>query len=163
MGGTESLAYEQWPVFDAELAREKVPEVVINAYGGKEFSFGPEYIIPKPLDPRLITKVATAVARTAMETGVARKHITNWDAYEVELMKRMGTYNQLINTLHLKAKSDLKKIVFANADNYTVLKAIQVVKREKIAVPVLLGPKEDIEAIAIENGLNIEGLQIIDH
>ena len=147
----------------AELTKEDVPETVNTAYQSRNLVFGREYIIPKPLDPRLITKVATAVARTAMETGVARKHITNWDAYEVELMKRMGTYNQLINTLHLKAKSDLKKIVFANADNYTVLKAIQVVKREKIAVPVLLGPKEDIEAIAIENGLNIEGLQIIDY
>ena len=145
------------------LTKEDVPETVNTAYKSKNLVFGREYIIPKPLDPRLITKVATAVAKAAMESGVARKNITDWEKYEVELMKRMGTYNQLINTIHLKAKSDLKKIVFASADNYTVLKAIQVVKREKIAEPVLLGSKEDIEAIAAENGLNIEGLQIIDY
>ena len=147
----------------AELTKEDVPETVNAAYKSKNLVFGREYIIPKPLDPRLITKVAAAVAKAAMESGVARIHINDWEKYEVDLMKRMGTYNQLINTVHLKAKRELKRIVFANADNYTVLKAIQVVKREKIALPVLLGCKEDIEVIATENGLNIEGLQIIDY
>ncbi len=147
----------------AELTKEDIPESVNAAYKSKNLVFGREYIIPKPLDPRLITKVATAVARAAIETGVARKHISNWETYEVELMKRMGTYNQLINTMHIKAKREPKRIVFASADNYTVLKAIQVVKREKIALPVLLGCKEDIQTIASENRLNIEGLQIIDY
>jgi len=147
----------------AELTKEDIPESVNAAYKSKNLVFGREYIIPKPLDPRLITKVATAVALAAIETGVARKHISDWETYEVELMKRMGTYNQLINTMHIKAKREPRRIVFASADNYTVLKAIQVVRREKIALPILLGCKEDIQAIASENSLNIEGLQIIDY
>ncbi len=147
----------------SELTKEDVPETVNAAYKSKNLVFGREYIIPKPLDPRLITKVASAVAKAAMDTGVARKQITDWEAYEIELMKRMGTYNQLINTMHLKAKRELKRIVFAKADSYAVLKAIQVVKSEKIAQPVLLGNKEEIQTIASENQLNIEGLQIIDY
>lgn len=147
----------------AELTKEDVPESVNAAYKSKNLVFGREYIIPKPLDPRLITRVASAVAKAAMETGVARKPITDWEAYEIEMMKRMGTYNQLVNTIHLKAKREMKRIVFANADNYTVLKAIRVVKNEKIAQPIILGNKEDINRTAEENSLNIEGLEIIDY
>ena len=147
----------------AQLTKEDVPESVNAAYNSKNLIFGRDYIIPKPLDPRLITRVACAVAKAAMETGVARNPISDWEQYEIELMKRMGTYNQLVNTIHLKAKRELKRIVFANADNYTILKAVQVVRSETIAQPILLGSPEEIQAIASENNLNIEGLTIIDY
>jgi malate dehydrogenase (oxaloacetate-decarboxylating)(NADP+) len=147
----------------AELTKKEVPEVVNAAYKSKNLSFGPEYIIPKPLDPRLITTIAPAVARAAMDTGVARKPITDWKAYEIELMKRMGIYNQLVDSVRMKAKQDPKKIVFADADRYIVLKAVQIVRNLNIARPVLLGNKQKIEHIAGENNLNISDLPIIDH
>ncbi len=147
----------------ADLAKQEVPETVNAAYQSKNIVFGREYIIPKPLDPRLITRIAPAVAKAAMETGVARKPITDWEAYEVELMKRMGIYNQLVNAVRMKAKRSPRRIVFANADNYKVLKAIQIIRRINIAEPVLLGNKTEIKKIATENRLNIQGLTIIDY
>ncbi len=146
----------------AELTKEEVPEKVNTAYKSKNLVFGREYIIPKPVDPRLITVVAPAVAKAAMDSGVARYPITDWDAYKVELMKRMGIYNKLIDDVHVKAKQAPKRILFSDADNYKVLKAVQVIRSENIAVPVLLGNKEVIEKISKENSLNIDGLEIID-
>ncbi len=146
----------------ANLAKQNVPENVNAAYKSKNLAFGPEYIIPKPIDPRLITEVAPAVAKAAMETGVARIAINDWDAYKVELMKRMGIYNQLINDVHIQAKQNPKRIIFSDADDYRVLKAVQVIIQEGIAEPILLGDKEEIEKIALENHLDISGILIID-
>jgi malate dehydrogenase (oxaloacetate-decarboxylating)(NADP+) len=146
----------------AKLAKEEVPDKVNTAYKSKNLVFGREYIIPKPLDPRLITIVAPAVAKAAIESGVARRIITDWDAYKVELMKRMGIYDKLINDVHIKAKQDPKRILFADADNYKVLKAVQVVRSENIAEPILLGNRKDIERTSTENCLNIDGLPIVD-
>lgn len=146
----------------ANLAKKDVPEKVSSAYKIKNLSFGREYFIPKPLDPRLITEVAPAVARAAMETGVARKAITDWDAYKVELMTRMGLYNQLVNDVRQKARQNPKRILFADAEDYRVLKAIQVVVQEKLAHPVLLGSRDIIEKVAADNNLSISGLPIID-
>jgi len=146
----------------ADLAKKEVPEAVNIAYHSKNLTFGPEYIIPKPLDPRLITTVAPAVAKAAMKTGMARKPINDWEAYEIELMKRMGIYNQLVNVVRMKANQDPKKIVFANADKYVVLKAVQIVRNLKIAHPVLLGNEKKIKEIAKENKLNIDDLPIVD-
>lgn len=146
----------------AGLTKEEVPEKVNTAYKSKNLVFGREYIIPKPVDPRLITVVAPAVAKAAMDTGVARHPITDWDSYKVELMKRMGIYDKLINDVHVKAKQQPKRILFSDSDNYKVLKAVQVIQSEGIAEPVLLGNKEVIEKIAAENSLNINGMEIID-
>lgn len=146
----------------AELAKKEVPEKVNTAYKSKNLVFGREYIIPKPVDPRLITVVAPAVAKAAMDSGVARHPITDWEAYRVQLMKRMGIYNKLINDVHIKAKQAPKRILLSDADNYRVLKAAQVIRNERIAEPVLLGNKELIERISKENSLNIEGFEIID-
>ncbi len=146
----------------ANLAKQDVPEHVSSAYKIKNLSYGRDYFIPKPLDPRLITEVAPAVARAAMETGVARKAITDWDTYKVELMTRMGLYNQLVNDAHQKARQNPKRILFADAEEYGVLKAIQVVVQEKLAHPILLGSRETIEKVAADNNLSIEGLPIID-
>lgn len=146
----------------AELTKKEVPESVNAAYKSKNLVFGREYIIPKPLDPRLITTVAPAVARAAMETGVARKHITDWEAYEIELMKRMGIYNQLINSVRMKAKTDPKKIVFGFCGHYNLLKAAQMVTSSKIAKPIILGNEKAIENLAKANNLKLEDIEIID-
>jgi malate dehydrogenase (oxaloacetate-decarboxylating)(NADP+) len=147
----------------AKLTKEEVPDSVNLAYQSKNLVFGREYIIPKPLDPRLIITVAPAVAKAAMESGVAQSPITDWDQYKVELMKRMGTYNHLVNEVQVKAKREPKRIVFASADNYKILKAAQLLRNEKIAQPILMGDASEIQKIACENMLNIEGFKIIDH
>lgn len=147
----------------AELAKKDVPDQVNAAYKSQNLKFGKEYLIPKPLDPRLITEVAPAVAKAAMETGVARLDIANWEQYKIDLMKRMGIYNKLVRDIRTKAKSDKKRIVFSDADNYRVLKAIEVVRSQNIAEPILLGDKKKIEEIALENELDIKGLPIIDN
>ncbi len=146
----------------AALTKEEVPEKVNIAYKSKNLVFGREYIIPKPLDPRLITVVAPAVAKAAMETGVAREPIADWDKYKIELMKRMGLYDKLVDDVRIKAKQDPKRIIFADAEKYNVLKAIQVVYREKIATPILLGHEGSIKQCAEENNLDISNFTIID-
>ncbi len=146
----------------ADLAKDDVPESVNIAYKTKNLSFGREYIIPKPLDPRLISRVAPAVAKAAINTRVARSKIRDWEAYDISLKKRMGLYNQLLEDIHVKAKSDPKRIAFADAHNYQVLKAVQVVIHEKIATPVLLGDKKEIEKTAHEIGLDLQNIQIVD-
>ncbi|MCU4176181.1 NADP-dependent malic enzyme [Carboxylicivirga sp. N1Y90] len=146
----------------AELAKEDVPDKVNAAYKSQNLMFGKDYLIPKPVDPRLITVVAPAVAKSAIETGVARQEIKDWDAYKIELEKRMGTYNKLVRDVRVKAKSDPKRIIFCDADHFKVLKAVDVVRNEGIAIPILLGDRTNIVKIAEENQIDISDLQIID-
>ncbi|SMC79959.1 NADP-dependent malic enzyme [Pedobacter nyackensis] len=146
----------------AELAKKSVPEAVNMAYNEKNIKFGKEYIIPKPMDIRLMTNVSTAVAKAAIESGVARKIITDWDAYVEELKLRLGLDDAIMRAITNKAKSDPKRVVFAEADHYKILKAAQIVKDENIAIPILLGNKEVIERIIEENALDLEGVTIID-
>nr|WP_121270644.1 NADP-dependent malic enzyme [Pedobacter schmidteae] len=146
----------------AELAKKSVPEAVNMAYNEKNIKFGKEYIIPKPMDSRLMTNVSAAVAKAAIESGVARKVITDWDAYEEELKHRLGMDDAIMRAITNKAKSDPKRVVFAEADHYKILKAAQIVKDENIAIPILLGNKEVIEKIIEESALDLEGVTIID-
>ncbi len=146
----------------AELAKKPVPEAVNLAYNQKNISFGKDYIIPKPLDLRLITEVSSAVAKAAMESGVARKHITDWDAYREELKKRLGLDDKLMRAVSLKAKGNPKRVVFAEADNYKILKAAQIVKDEGIAFPILLGNIEKIQTLIKEHNLDLSDVKIID-
>jgi malate dehydrogenase (oxaloacetate-decarboxylating)(NADP+) len=146
----------------AELAKKPVPEAVNLAYNQKNISFGNEYIIPKPLDFRLITHVAPAVAKAAIESGVARKVITDWEAYKEELKKRLGLDDKLMRAITTKAKGDPKRVVFAEADTYKILKAAQIVKDDGIAIPILLGNREKIHNLIKENHLELGDVQIID-
>lgn len=146
----------------AELAKEPVPDYVNLAYGAKNLSFGPEYIIPKPIDNRLISAVSSAVAKAAIDSGVAKLKITNWDAYRTELENRLGKDNKLMRSLANKAKSNPKRVVFAEADTYKILKAAQVVRDEGIAKPILLGNKEKIQRIAEENHIDLSDMPIVD-
>jgi malate dehydrogenase (oxaloacetate-decarboxylating)(NADP+) len=146
----------------ADLAKEPVPEIVNLAYNRKNMIFGKDYIIPKPLDPRLITVVAPAVARAAIDSGVAKSNITDWDAYKDDLSKRLGHDNKLIRVITSQAKQDPKRIVFAEADTYKILKAAQVVKDEGIAIPILLGNELKIRSLIKENHLELGDTHIID-
>ncbi|MCB0570392.1 MAG: NADP-dependent malic enzyme, partial [Phaeodactylibacter sp.] len=146
----------------AELAKKPVPDIVNMAYNNANLKFGRDYIIPKPVDPRLITTVAPAVARAAMETGVAQQPITDWSAYELELAKRVGNDNTISRIIETKAKQDPKRVVFADAENLSVLKAAQVVLEEKIAYPILLGKREKIEALIREYDISLPGVRIIN-
>jgi malate dehydrogenase (oxaloacetate-decarboxylating)(NADP+) len=146
----------------ASLAKEPVPDYVNIAYNSKNLSFGPEYIIPKPIDNRLIWTVSPAVAKAAIESGVAKKTITDWESYKLELENRLGKDNKLVRSLTTKAKSNPKRVVFAEADNYKILKAAQVAKDEGIAKPILLGNREKIEALIAEHHLELQDVPIID-
>ncbi len=146
----------------AELARTPVPDIVNVAYNEKNIVFGPNYIIPKPLDPRLISTVSPAVAKAAMESGVAKLAIHDWDKYQAELDNRLGNNNQLFRVIGSKARKDPRKVVFAEADNVRILKAAQIVLDEGIAYPILLGESEKIRKIAADNGIDLDGMQIID-
>ena len=146
----------------AELTKKPVPEVVNLVYGEKNIQFGRNYIIPKPFDPRLIYTVSPAVAKAAMESGVAKHPITNWEAYHLELKKRLGLDEKFMNMLTQRAKREPKKVVFANADSFKVLKAAQITCEEGIAKPILLGEEKLIRQIAEENGLDISNMPIID-
>ena len=146
----------------AALAKEPVPDIVNLAYNQKTITFGEDYIIPKPVDPRLLSTVAPAVAKAAMASGVAKKEITNWNAYVVELNKRLGLDNQLLRIIAAKAKRDPKRIVFAEADNAKILKAASSLYDDGICYPILLGNAKKIETIAEENNIDITDLPIID-
>lgn len=146
----------------AKLAHEPVPEVVMMAYNETQMSFGPNYIIPKPMDPRLITTVAPAVAKAAMESGVAKAPITDWNEYKESLRKRLGIDNDFVNRLMIKAKRKPKRVVFAEADNVRILRAAQGCVTDKIATPILLGKKEVIEKMMIDNNINIPNVEIRD-
>ena len=146
----------------AELAKEPVPEQVNIAYGETRLTFGRDYIIPKPFDPRLIAAVPPAVAKAAMESGVATEDIVNWQKYEDELHERLGSDNKIIRLLLNRARTNPKRIVFAEADHLDVLKAAQIVYEEGIGVPFLLGRKEIILELMEQIEFDIENLEIID-
>ena len=146
----------------AELAKTPVPDIVNMAYNEKSIVFGENYIIPKPLDPRLLITVAPAVAKAAMESGVAKQPITNWDSYVTNLNKRLGLDNQVMRVIGNKARRDPKRIVFSEADNVKILKAAQIVFDEGIAYPILLGDETKIRNIAAANGIDLEGIPIFD-
>ncbi len=147
----------------AKLAKEPVPEEVNIAFKVQNLCFGREYIIPKPTDPRLIETVAPAVAKAAMESGVAQKKIENWSAYREELRKRLGLSNPLMRQMRAACKRDPKRIVLTDAQNYKMLKAAEIVMNEKLAYPVLLGDKKVITKIIKENDLELNGVEIIDN
>jgi len=140
----------------AALAKESVPEQVNIAYGETKLNFGRDYIIPKPFDPRLIATVAPAVAKAAMESGVALNPILDWDDYKEDLLERMGSDNKMVRLLTNRAKTDPKRIVFAEADQLDVLKAAQIVYEEGIGHPILLGRKEDILELKEEIGFDAD-------
>lgn len=146
----------------ARLAKEVVPDSVNLAYGAKNLSYGKDYIIPKPIDSRLIYTVAPAVAKAAIDSGIARKVITDWDAYENDLRNRMGLDNKLMKNVQLRAKQDPQRVVFAEADHYKILKAAMQVKDEGIAIPILLGDAEKIHALADSYSIDLGDTKIID-
>jgi malate dehydrogenase (oxaloacetate-decarboxylating)(NADP+) len=146
----------------AKLAKEAVPEIVNKAYGDSKLAFGRAYLIPKPLDPRLITTIAPAVAKAAMESGVAKTIITDWDAYELELQERIGIDQRLMSRVISRAKKNPKRVVFAEADNIKILKAAQIIRDEKIAIPILLGNIGLIQDLIAEHKLDLNGVEIID-
>ena len=145
----------------AELAKTPVPEQVNIAYGETKLNFGRDYIIPKPFDPRLIAVVAPAVAKAAMDSGVAQVEITDWEKYEEELLERLGSDNKMIRLLINRAKTNPKRIIFAEADHLDVLKAAQIVLEEGIGNPILLGNKEIIQELMLEIGFEGD-ITIID-
>jgi malate dehydrogenase (oxaloacetate-decarboxylating)(NADP+) len=146
----------------ASLAKETIPEEVIEAYGGKNISFGREQIIPKPLDPRLIYYVAPAVARAAMDSGVAQFPIQNWEEYENQLKSRLGLDNKLLRNITTKAQGNPKTVVFPEGDNIKILKAAQQAFEEGVAIPILLGRKQKIHDLMTEYGIELPEVQIID-
>ena len=146
----------------AELAKSAVPDLVNMAYNQQSLSFGSEYIIPKPLDPRLLSTLAPAVAKAAVASGVAQQIITNWEEYEVQLNKRLGLDNQLMRIISNKARRDPKRLVFSDAENIKILKAASIIYDDGIAYPILLGNETRIKNIAAENNIDITDLPIID-
>jgi malate dehydrogenase (oxaloacetate-decarboxylating)(NADP+) len=146
----------------ASIAKLPVPESVNLAYGVKNLKFGREYIIPKPMDQRLIIDVSTAVAKAAIDSGVARKIITDWEAYHEELRLRIGPNDKLLRNITNKAKQNPKRVVFADADNYKILRAAQIVRDEGIATPILLGEVDKIKHIISENDLDLGDVKIIN-
>jgi malate dehydrogenase (oxaloacetate-decarboxylating)(NADP+) len=146
----------------AALAQSPVPDIVNLAYNAKTITFGPDYIIPKPLDPRLLATVAPAVARAAIDSGIAQHPITDWEGYINDLNRRLGLDNQVMRILGSKARRDPKRIVFAEADNVKILKAAQIVIDEGIGYPILLGDENKIRIIAQANGIDLEDIPIFD-
>ncbi|MDR2955338.1 MAG: NADP-dependent malic enzyme [Prevotella sp.] len=147
----------------AKLARDIVPDVINTAYEIKKLSYGRDYIIPKPLDPRLLTIVSTAVAKAAIKSGAAQKKITDWGAYESHLDEMMGYSNKLIHRLTSMAKSEPKRVVYCEGNHINTIKAAIISQKEGICHPILLGSKDRIRNIAKENGIDLNGVQIIDH
>ncbi len=146
----------------AELAKSPVPDIVNMAYGEKNIVFGSDYIIPKPLDPRLLSTVAPAVAKAAIATGIAKHRIEDWDAYEAELERRLGLDSQVLRVIGTKARRNPKRIVYAEADNLKILKAAQILYDEGVGYPILLGEEPRIKLIAAEAGIDLEGIPILD-
>jgi malate dehydrogenase (oxaloacetate-decarboxylating)(NADP+) len=146
----------------ADIAKKPVPESVNLAYNVKNLKFGRDYIIPKPMDQRLIIEVSIAVAKAAIESGVARKVITDWDLYTEELRLRVGQNDKLMRNVTNKAKQNPQRVVFADAETYKILRAAQIVKDECIATPILLGEVNKINQIIKENDLDLGDVQIID-
>jgi malate dehydrogenase (oxaloacetate-decarboxylating)(NADP+) len=145
----------------ATLAKEPVPDMVVKAYGTDRIQFGREYLIPKPLDPRLITTVSPAVAKAAMDSGMAKHPITDWGAYHHDLQRRIGIDQKLISRIIERAKQNPKRVVFAEANHHKILKAAQILKDEGIAHPILLGNREEILALIKEHDLDLADCPII--
>ncbi len=145
----------------AELAKQTVPEQVNIVYDQKNLTYGKDYIIPKPFDPRLIYTIPPAIAKAAMDSGIAKNPIKDWDKYQDQLMERLATGSKLIRMLHNRAKADPKRIIFAEADHLDVLKAAHIVYEEKIGIPILLGNKEIINELRNEIGFDAD-LEVID-
>ena len=146
----------------AGIAKKHVPEAVNLAYNLKNLKFGRDYIIPKPMDQRLILEVSSAVAKAAIDSGVARKIITDWDAYNEELLSRVGNDDKIMRNLTNKAKQNPMRVVFAEADTYKILRAAQIVKDDCIATPILLGNEAKIRQILKDNDLDLGDVEIID-
>lgn len=146
----------------AALTKEAVPDIVNLAYNDNNISFGPTYIIPKPIDPRLLSTVAPAVAKAAIESGVARTMITDWEGYKIELDKRLGLDNQLSRVIGAKARKQPKRVVFADAENAKILKAAQLVLDEGVGFPILLGNEKKIREMAEAQAIDLEGIPIVD-
>lgn len=145
----------------ADLAKEPVPDMVVKAYGTDKIKFGREYLIPKPLDPRLITTVSPAVAKAAMDSGMAKNPIADWGAYHVELQKRIGIDQKLMSRIIDRAKKNPKRVVFAEATHHKILKAAQILKDEGIAHPILLGNKTEIRQLIEDHKLDLQDCPII--
>lgn len=146
----------------AELTKKPVPDVVNAAYDMKSLSFGREYIIPKPLDPRLLTVVAPAVAKAAIKSGIARKEITDWEAYDDRLHSLMGNDNKMLRRFYETAKQNPKRVVFSESNHVNMIKAAEVAQQEGICHPILLGNEEKIANIAAENAIDLTGIEIIN-
>ena len=146
----------------ANLAKEPIPDIVSKAYGDEKIVFGTKYLIPKPLDPRLITSISPAVAKAAMDSGIAKNPITDWEAYHEQLQKRIGIDQKLMSRIISRAKQDPKRIVFAEADHLKILKAAQTLLDEGIAHPILLGNVEKINKLIAENNLDLKGCTIVN-
>lgn len=146
----------------AELAKETVPDEVNQAYDIKNISFGSDFIIPKPMDPRLIYTVSIAVAKAAIESGVANEPITDWEGYKQSLLDRLGGDNKLVRSIADRARKNPKKVVFAEADHYKILKAVEATTDEGIVFPILLGNEKRINEIIEENNLELTDFEIID-
>jgi len=146
----------------ASLTREKVPEIVIQAYGGKDFSFGRDYIIPKPFDPRVLWYVAPAVAKAAMETGVAKKKITDWNTYTEELKERLGLSKEVVRVMIHKAQKSPKRVVYPEGEEEKIIRAAHVARNENIAFPILLGNENNIKKMVKTLGYNQSEFEIKD-
>lgn len=146
----------------ADLAKEPVPDVVNAAYKLKRTTFGRDYILPKALDPRLLTRVSCAVAKAAIESGVSRKTITDWEGYANHLREMMGYDNKLLRSFTDMAKANPKRVVFAEANHANMLKAAVEAKAEGICVPILLGNEERLNKIAAEESISLEGIEIVN-
>jgi len=146
----------------AELAKEPVPDIVVKAYGADKIQFGRTYLIPKPLDPRLITTVSPAVAKAAMDSGMATHPIQDWDQYHHDLLKRIGIDQKLTSRIIDQAKKNPKRVVFAEADNHKILKAAQALQDEGIAIPILLGERDAIQSLIKEHDLDLSECKIVD-
>ena len=146
----------------ADLAKQPVPEVVNKVYKVGNLSFGRDYFIPKPVDPRLLVEVSTAVAKAAIESGVARKTITDWDDYKEHLLEFMGRSSKLTQQIYDMARTETQRVVFAEGAHPSMMKAAVQAKEEGICQPVLLGNDEIIAKVAAENGLNLEGIEVVN-
>lgn len=146
----------------AELAKEDIPDSVLKAYGGQVLRFGPEYIIPKPFDPRVLLRESSAVAKAAVATGVARRPITDWEAYTDSLERRLGRAQEIMRRIIHRAQRKPKRIVFLEGHQPKILRACQVVLDERIAHPILLGDRREIEEKIRELGLELDRAEIVD-
>ena len=146
----------------ANLAKENVPDLVLKAYDSKKLKFGNKYLIPKPLDPRLMTRISPAVAKAAMDSNIAQLKIEDWDQYEIELEERLGIDHRLISRIITRAKKDPKRVIFGEAHDVSILKAAQQVVDQGIAIPILLGNVTLINSLIKENDLDLKNCEIID-